>query len=275
VFVDLGDGEDDERSVAAFAQALDARTRAVVFSQVLWTTGAMLPVARIAAAARDAGAAVIVDAAQSVGAIPVRPDELGIDTLALSAQKWLLGPEGMGALVADPAVIERLIPALGGHYTFERIDGRGEAAWWGDGRRFEATGYHRPSVVGMARSIGWLSMYVGLDFVRRRGPALAANLAARLAAIPGVEVLTPPERMATLVTIRIAGWPAQLALDELGGRAFAIARTITSLDAVRFSVGFFNSEEELDRLADTVELIASHTPESIPRRRVLAMLDDT
>jgi selenocysteine lyase/cysteine desulfurase len=77
------------------------------------------------------------------------------------------------------------------------------------------------------------------------------------------------------VTIRIAGWPSQLALDELGSRVFAIARTITSLDAVRFSVGFFTSEEELDRLADTVELIASHTPDSIPPRRVLAMLGDT
>jgi L-cysteine/cystine lyase len=127
----------------------------------------------------------------------------------------------------------------------------------------------------MARSIGWLSMYVGLDFVRRRGPALAAGLASRLQGIAGVELLTPPDRMATLVTIRIAGWPAQLALDELGGRVFAIARTIPSLDAVRFSVGFFTSEEELDKLADAVELIASHTPDSIPPRRVLAMLGDT
>ena len=46
--------------------------------------------------------------------------------------------------------------------------------------------------------------------------------------------------MATLVTFRIAGWPAQAALDELGSRVFAIARTITSLDALRISVGFFN-----------------------------------
>jgi L-cysteine/cystine lyase len=273
--VDAGDDGDDERTLRAFDAAITRDTRLVSISHVLWTTGAVMPVAAIAELAHARGALMVVDGAQAAGAIEFRLDELGADLYAVSAQKWLLGPEGMGALVADPAVIERLIPALGGHYTFERIDGRGEAAWWGDGRRFEATGYHRPSVVGMARSIGWLSMYVGLDFVRRRGPALAANLAARLAAIPGVEVLTPPERMATLVTIRIAGWPAQLALDELGGRAFAIARTITSLDAVRFSVGFFNSEEELDRLADTVELIASHTPESIPRRRVLAMLDDT
>lgn len=273
--VDAGDDGDDERTLRAFDAAITRETRLVSISHVLWTTGAVMPVAAIAELAHARGALMVVDGAQAAGAIEFRLDELGTDLYAVSAQKWLLGPEGMGALVVDPAVVERLTPALGGHFSFERVDGRGEAAWWGGGRRFEATGYHRPSVVGMARSIGWLSMYVGLDFVRRRGPALAAGLAARLQEIAGVEVLTPADRMATLVTIRIAGWPAQLALDELGGRVFAIARTIPALDAVRFSVGFFTSEDELDRLADAVELIASHTPDSIPPRRVLAMLGDT
>jgi L-cysteine/cystine lyase len=272
--VDAGDDGDDERTLRAFDAAITADTRLVSISHVLWTTGAVMPVAAIAELARARGALLVVDGAQAAGAIPFRLDEVGADLYAVPAQKWLLGPEGMGALVANPALVGRLTPALAGWFSFERVDGAGEAVWWRDGRRFEATGYHRPSVIGMARSIGWLSMYVGLDFVWTRGPALARGLAARLRAIPGVEVLTPLDRMATLVTFRIAGWPAQLALDELGGRVFAIARTIPSLDAVRFSVGFFNSEEELERLAGAVELIASHTPDSIPPRRVLAMLGD-
>jgi selenocysteine lyase/cysteine desulfurase len=80
--------------------------------------------------------------------------------------------------------------------------------------------------------------------------------------------------MATLVTFRIAGWPAQAALDELGSRVFAIARTVTSLDALRISVGFFNSEDELERLAEAVALLAAHTPETLPPRRVLAILGE-
>jgi L-cysteine/cystine lyase len=232
-----------------------------------------MPVARIAEIARDRGALVAVDGAQAAGAIPTRMDELGADLYALPAQKWLLGPEGMGALAVDRRLLER-VPAQAGGYSFERVDGRGTAEWWPSARRFEASGYHRPSVTGMARSIGWLSMYVGLDFVHRRGTELAARTADRLAAIPGVEVLTPRHRMATLVTIRIAGWPAQAVLDELGGRVFAVARTIAPLDAVRFSVGFFNSEAELDRLAEAVELLAAHTPETIPARRTLTILGE-
>ena len=273
-FVDAGDDGDDERTVAAFDAAITPGTRLVSISHVLWTTGAVLPVARIAALAHDRGALVVVDGAQAAGAIPFRFDELGVDLYALPAQKWLLGPEGMGALVADPSSIGRLVPALGGWFTFEGADDTAEPAWWGDGRRFEATGFHRPSVVGMARSIGWLSMYVGLDFVHRRGTAIAAAAGGRLGAIPGVDVLTPTHAMGTLVTFRIAGWPAQAALDELGSRVFAIARTIPHLDAVRISVGFFTSEEELERLAEAVALLASHTPETLPPRRVLAILGE-
>jgi L-cysteine/cystine lyase len=200
-------------------------------------------------------------------------DEVGADLYALPAQKWLLGPEGMGALAVDRRLLAS-IPSQAGGYSFERVDGRGTAEWWPSARRFEASGYHRPSVTGMARSIGWLSMYVGLDFVHRRGTELAARTADRLAAIPGVELLTPRHRMATLVTIRIAGWPAQAIVDELGGRVFAVTRTIPALDGVRFSVGFFNSEAELDRLAEAVELLAAHAPETLPPRRTLTILGE-
>ena len=270
--VDAGDDGDDQRTLRAFDAAITAGTRLVSISHVAWTTGAVLPVAGIAELAHARGALLVVDGAQAVGAIPFRFDELGADLYALPAQKWLLGPEGMGALVVDPGLVERLTPALGGWYGFERIDGSG-AAWWPDARRFELSGFHRPSVVGMARSIGWLSMYVGLDFVHRRGMASASAAAVRLAAIPRVTVLTPLHAMGTLVTFRIAGWSAQAALDELGARVFAIARTIASLDALRISVGFFTSDEEIERFAGAVALLAAHTPATLPPRRLIILGD--
>jgi L-cysteine/cystine lyase len=272
VAVDAGDDGDDDRTLAALDAAITRDTRLVSISHVLWTTGAVLPVARIADLAHARGALVVVDGAQAAGAIPFRFDELRADLYAVPAQKWLLGPEGMGALVATPETIERQTPALAGSYDFERLTGSDEAVWWRDGRRFDSAGFHRPSIVGMARSIGWLSMHVGLDFVHRRGMATARAAASRLAAIPGVTVLTPQHAMATLVTIRIKGWPAQAALDELGSRVFTIARTIPSLDAVRFSIGFFTTDEEVERVAEAVEILAAHTPETLPPRRVLTIL---
>jgi len=274
VIVDAGDDGDDARTLAAFDAAITPETRLVSVSHVAWTTGAVLPVAGIAELAHARGARLIVDGAQAAGAIPFRFDEIGADFYAVPAQKWLLGPEGMGALVVRPSLLDQVTPALGGFFSFEKGGGDGVGEWWPDARRFETSGYHRPSVVGMARSIGWLSMYVGLDYVFERGPAMARATARRLATIDGVTVLTPVDRMATLVTFRIAGWPAQAVLTELGARVFAIARTIASLDALRISVGFFTSEDEIERLTGVIELLAAHTPDSLPPRRQLAMLGD-
>ena len=89
--------------LAAFDAAIDDRTRIVALSHVLWTTGARLPIREIAALAHARGARVVVDGAQAVGAIPVSVAELGVDFYAIPGQKWLLGPEGTGALWCDPA----------------------------------------------------------------------------------------------------------------------------------------------------------------------------
>jgi len=267
------DGTASEADVmAAFDRAIVPGTRLVSFSHVLWTTGMVLPVERIAALAHERGAVVLVDGAQAIGAIPVVVPELGVEMYSLPAQKWLLGPEGMGAFWVQRDFLAGALPTFGGHFAWETYDSRGAHQPFADARRFEVSPYYRPAVVGMARSIGWLTMFVGLDFVHRRGMAMARLAADRLAAIPGVTLLTPRDRMATLVTFRIAGWPAQAALDELAARTFAIARTLPLVDALRISVGFWTTEEELDRFLDGVRLLAAHTPETVPPRRTLAML---
>jgi L-cysteine/cystine lyase len=273
-FVDVGTAADPDEVLAAFDAAIDERTRLVAVSHVLWATGAVLPIAGIAEIAHARGAVVVVDGAQSAGAIPVELTATGADVYAVSAQKWLLGPEGMGAVAVAPGVRDRLQPAFGGHFTFETVDPAGTAVRWPDARRYESSNFHRPSIVGMARSIGWLSMFVGLDWVYERGAAMARLAADRLAQVDGVEVLTPREQMATLVTFRIAGWPAEAALDELGARIFAIARTVPLVDALRISVGFFTSEAELDRFVETIALLAGHTPATMPPRRRLTILGE-
>jgi L-cysteine/cystine lyase len=272
-YVDIGDGGDDARTLAGIEAAMTDRTRLVAVSHVLWTTGAVLPIAAIGEIAHDRGALFLVDGAQSAGAIPVGFESTGADAYAIAGQKWLLGPEGTGALAVRLEVVQRLTPAIGGWFNFERIDGAGTADLWPDARRFEYAFLHRSSVIGMARSIAWLQMFVGLEWVHRRGMASARAAAGRLAGIRGVHVLTPVHQMGTLVTFTIDGWTAPAALAELGARVFAIARTIDRFDALRISVGFFTSDDELERFAEAVELLAAHTPETLPPRRTLTMLE--
>ena len=263
--------DDDPAILGRFDEAIRPGTRIVALSEVLWTTGRRLPIAAIAALAHERGAIVAVDGAQSAGAIPVDVHGLGADFYGVAGQKWLLGPEATAALWVSPAVIDRVQPSVVAWFSYETLGPDG-GRLWPDARRFDATQFHKPSVVGLARSCGWLSMYVGLPWIHDRGRAMARRAAERLAAIPGVEVLTPIASMATLVTFRIAGWSCDATLAELGSRTFTIARTIPPLDAVRLSVGFFTTEAEIERVAAAVELLAAHTPDTLPPRQRLTIL---
>ena len=271
VIADVGNGGDDDATLAAFDRVITDRTRIVALSHVLFTTGARLPVREIAALAHRRGARVVVDGAQAVGAIPVSGADLGVDFYAVPGQKWLLGPEGTGALWCDPAIVASSRPSNASWFTFERVSPT-EAIPWQDARRFDDSGHYRPGITGLARSCGWLSMYIGLPWIHERGQAMARAAADRLAGIAGVEMLTPRDRMATLVTFRIAGWSPDDALAELNGRIFAIARTIPDLGALRISVGFFTTAEEIERVASIVELLAAHTPATLPPRQRLTIL---
>ncbi len=268
-----GDGADPEGILAAVEAAIRPGTRLVAVPHVDAATGAVLPVRRLADLAHAHGALLLVDGGQAAGAIPVEVRELGADLYAVAGERWLLGPDGTGGLWVSPVAAERLRPAFTGLGSFASFDPSVAAGeLWPDARRFEAGGYHRPSVVGLARSCGWLSMYVGLPWAHERARHLAGRAADLLRDVPGVAVLTPPGTPAGLVTFRIAGWEARAAAEELGRRTFALLRPVPGLDALRIAVAFFNTEAELERLRDGVAELAGHTPETLPPRRRLTIL---
>jgi L-cysteine/cystine lyase len=266
LIADVDDGGDDERTIAAIANGIGPRTRLVVASHVAWLTGSILPVRRIGEIAHAAGAWYAVDGAQAAGAIPVDVGDIGADFYALSGHKWLLGPEGTGALRLSPRAVVEAHNSWASCYTYAslRPDGHGER--FPDARRFDATSFHRPSVVGFARSVGWIEMHVDLGWAYGRSARLARGLADALAMIRGVTVITPRDHMATLVAFRIAGWTPEQAAGALSRHSFAVVRTLQAVDALRASVGWFNSEAELARFVDAVELVARNAPESLPDR---------
>jgi L-cysteine/cystine lyase len=268
----VGNASDDE-IVAQFDRLITPGTKLVSISHVLWTTGLVMPVKRITALAHERGALILVDGAQSAGAIPVNVRDLDVDMYAVPAQKWLLGPEGLGALWVKRELLDQLRGTFASFHTFATVDSRGNRTIQTDARRFQVTNYHRPSILGMARAIGWLTMYVGLDFVYRRGAEMAHRAADALAAIEGVTLLTPRDRMAGLITFQIGGWDPQPALEELQARTFCIARTLPLVNALRISVGFWTTEDELEQFMDGVRLLAAHTPESLPPRRTLTIIN--
>ncbi len=187
-----------------------------------------------------------LDASLSAGAIPIDVATLGADFVTLPGDRWLLGPEATGALWIGPR------PRAAGVDVPDQTLGRTQ-------------------ILGLARSLGWLEMYVGLPWVYERGQALASQLRGALAALDGLEMLTPAS-MATVVCFRLSAWPTDQLLTELRRRVFAIIGATPDGSAIRASVAWFNTEDEIDRFASAVAEIARHTPDTLPRQKTLEML---
>ncbi|MDQ3938639.1 MAG: aminotransferase class V-fold PLP-dependent enzyme [Chloroflexota bacterium] len=245
----VGVGNDDAQIAELLNAAMTPRTRALVVPHVAASTGTRMPLHAVADLSRRHGASLIVDASQAAGAVPLEAAGLGADFMCLATDTWALGPEGTGAL-----------------WSARRGEGDVGTAFVGP------DGLPRTTLLGLARSVGWLAMYVGLDWALDRSVRLAAWLHAALAELDGVELLTPVERMATIVTFRLTAWSPEEVAEELGRRVFAILRPIPALGALRASVAWFNSEPELERFVRAVAELGRYTPATLPRRPSLTVM---
>src|SRR3954467_15667213 len=167
--------------------AVTPRTRLIAVSHVLWTTGRRLDLARLR---RPGGPPLLVDGAQSAGAIPL--ELAGADFYTVSAQKWLCGPDPSGALfVRDPERLRVTLPSMFSQQSYEP-DG---AFVPKDGaRRFDAGWIGAPSLAGLEAALG-----VHPDW-RYEGAAPAAARCRELLEPLG-EVVTPAGQ-STLVSFR-------------------------------------------------------------------------
>jgi L-cysteine/cystine lyase len=222
--------EADEDALLA---AVTPRTRLIAVSHVLWTTGARLDLGRLR---RPDGPPLLVDGAQSAGAIPV--DLGGADFYTVSAQKWLCGPDPSGALfVRDP---ERLAVTLPSAFSPLSHEADGSFVPKDGARRFDSGWIGAPALAGLEAALGVHPEW------RYEGAAAAAARCRELLA-PLVEVVTPPGH-STLVSFRPPGDPTELvaSLAERG----VIVRELPGQNLVRASCGWWTSEDDLLRLAE-------------------------
>jgi L-cysteine/cystine lyase len=237
--------------VEAIARHLKPNTRLVALSHILWNTGQVLPLGEIVAVChRHPGRypiRVLVDAAQSVGVMPLCLDELQADFYAFTGHKWWCGPEGLGGLYIRPEVRDELHPTFIG-WRGITTDGTGYPTGWKlDGRRYEVATSAFPLLAGLRAAIALHSQWGTPQERYQRIQMLSHYLWEQLVNVPQVSCLRqfPPE--AGLVSFQLMNKSHRQLVQWLENQNVMV-RMILSPDCVRACVHYFTLESEIDQL---------------------------
>jgi cysteine desulfurase/selenocysteine lyase len=247
--------------VEALRGLLDERVKLVSLVHVPTNGGLVNPVREVAAAAREVGALVLLDACQSIGQLPVSLRDLGVDVISGTGRKWLRGPRGTGVLAVRREVLPLLRPRLVDLHsgiwptptTYELRD---------DARVFELWECSVAARLGLVEAARY-ALGLGVDAIAAEVADRAKRLRAGLSELPGVEVRDLGERQCGLVTFTVAGVAgtdvkARLAADGVTVTTSVVGSTRLDMtrrgldEVVRASPHYFVTPEQVDQAVAAV-----------------------
>ena len=251
--------EDGRLDLSDFGRALERRPKIVAFPYVSNALGTVNPAAQLVRLAHAAGAAVVVDGAQSTPHLRVDVQALDCDFYAFSGHK-MLGPMGSGALVAKPALLDAMPPYQGGGEMISRV--------WDDHstynqlpHKFEAGTPNVEAAVGLAAAIAYLEA-IGLDRIAEHEVTLARAAIERLSQMDGITLYGPRDHRAGVVSFTYRDiHPHDLAtiVDQDGVCIRAghhctqpLMRRLNVAATARASFYLYNDRDDVDALAGSL-----------------------
>jgi cysteine desulfurase family protein len=246
-------------------RAITSDTRMVVTTHASNVTGTLLPIDEIGRIARERGALYLVDAAQTVGCVPLDVKRLPVDMLAFTGHKSLMGPTGTGGLyVRSGLEVEPLF--YGG--TGSRSETDAQPEFLPD--RLESGTMNTVGLVGLGAAARFI-LDKGIPAIRKHEIRLLDRLLTGLSTIQNIVIYGPkdPIKQVATVSFNIEGMEPSdvgLALDERNGIMCRVGlhcapwahRTLGTFPkgTVRLGMGYFNTEEEVDEVIKAIGEIA-------------------
>ncbi|MCT0218050.1 aminotransferase class V-fold PLP-dependent enzyme [Synechococcus sp. CS-1329] len=245
----------------ALEASLTPRTRLVVLSHLLWNTGQLMPITAVAQRLEQHPRRpwLLVDAAQSVGSLPLSSPEAEAsgagaaavaDIYAFTGHKWCCGPEGLGGVALSERLLAEAQPTMGGWRSLAQ-ENDGGSAWHRDARRFEVATSCVPLLAGLRRSLELLEAVAPaaerLELIQKRSQQLWQSLGQ----LPGVHPLLEVPPPAGLVSVVVEGTSPGELVRQLGERAIWL-RTLDDPHCLRACTHITTTEAELERLVEAV-----------------------
>ncbi len=245
---------------AVIEEHLTPKTRLVILSHLLWNTGQVLPLEEIVKVCHnfpnsDRPIAILVDAAQSAGSLPLDLAALDVDFYAFTGHKWFCGPVGVGGLYIRPESFDSLNPTFIGWRGIE-IDEKGQPiAWKNDGRKFEVASSAYPQYEGLRAALAVHQDWGTVEQRYQQICQLSDYLWQGLSQIEGIKCLknSPPE--AGLVSFEVTrNLSHKKLVKELEEKGFLL-RTLYHPDCIRACIHYFTLPAEIEQLVEAIDLI--------------------
>ncbi len=255
-------GDDGFLDMDALEKMLTPQVKLFAFTHVSNTLGTINPARELCARARALGVATLVDAAQSVGHMPLDVREIGCDFLAFSGHK-ICGPTGIGALFGREALLEAMPPYQGGGDMISRVDFQ-ESRWNVVPHKFEAGTPDIAGAIGLHAALDYLDR-VGRGKIRAHDLDLAAYTFDRLAELKDIRLFGPPPETGAhsgLVSFLLPEVHAHDVVTLADQRGIALRgghhctqplmRKLGVTSTTRASFYFYNTRDEIDRMIDAL-----------------------
>ena len=232
--------------------ALTPHTRLVVLSHLLWNTGQVMPIAAVAQqlAAHPSHPYLLVDAAQSLGSIPVAEAAAAADIYACTGHKWCCGPEGLGAMALSERVLAESQPTLIGWRSLSQ-ESEASSSFHADGRRFEVATSCIPLFAGLQCSLALLEAEGSSDERLSTITHLSGQLWEGLQAIPAARTLLQDPPPAGLVSFTLKGSKPEAVVRQLGAQGIWV-RSLDHPHCLRACTHISTTSEEIALLLEAL-----------------------
>ncbi|MBQ6621567.1 MAG: aminotransferase class V-fold PLP-dependent enzyme [Mogibacterium sp.] len=247
-------------------EMIDESVRAVVLLHASNVSGTLMPIEEVGKRCREKGVLFIVDAAQTAGNTPIDMQKCCIDGLTLPGHKSMLGPQGVGVMLVNPAITSEIDPLIAGG-TGSHSDLASMPEELPD--RFESGTLNLPGIYGLHASALWVKEH--FDEIRAHEEALTARMIKGILQIPQVRLAGLPhtDGRVSVVSVDFLNGDNGLNAFQLEQRWGIMTRVglhcaplaHQSLQTfpegtVRFSIGPFNTEEDIDTAVEAIRELA-------------------
>lgn len=257
----IPNNEHGDLDLAAFENAITARTKMIAVTHIASTTGGMMPIEAIGKIARKHNIIYLLDACQSAGQVPLDVKAIGCDMLAVTGRKYLRAPRGTGFLFVRKDIQDDLKQLLLDGFSIEWIT-ETDFKPKSNAQRFELYERNRALTLGLGKAVDY-ALGIGIDRIWNRIQHLAGLLRSQLSAIDGLTVTDYGSELCGIVTFTVEGIEAADIKRKLAAKGINVSVGLAKstlyfmnknklASLVRASVHYYNTEDEVQALCRAI-----------------------